>query len=134
MKQSVGCFSANSFFIQSKSVFSPFFVNKIRGNNLFDRQIVFDGELIIALIMRRHAHDGTRAVVGVDILRLPDGNLFFRRRICDISAGKLIFLPRHNHESGPEYRIGPRGKDFYIVEFYKRAFRAANPVSLLDFD
>ena len=50
-------------------------------------ELVFLGKLVIALIVRRHAHDGAGAVVDQDVIRHPDGDFFAIVRIDSVTPG-----------------------------------------------
>ena len=53
-----------------------------------DFQAEFFGKRIVALVVRRHGHNGPRAVAHQHIVRRPDGYLFAVDGINGVSAGK----------------------------------------------
>ena len=53
---------------------------------------VFLGELVVALVVRRHAHDGAGAVVQQDVVGHPDGHALAVERIDGVEAGEDAFL------------------------------------------
>ena len=63
--------------------------------NLLDRQAVFFRELKIALVMRRHSHDGAVAIAHQHVVANPDLNLRAGQRMRDKQArGRALFLLR----------------------------------------
>ena len=52
-----------------------------RKNHQPDFELVFFGELVVALVMRRHAHDRARAIIHQDVVGDPDRHLLAAERI-----------------------------------------------------
>src|SRR5690625_2872180 len=61
-------------------------------DDLPDGQAVLVGELEIAFVVRRHAHDGTVAIGHQDIVADPQGNLVAAERVRDGQAGVHAFF------------------------------------------
>ena len=57
-----------------------------------DGQVVFASEFEVALVAARNSHNGTRAVIGNDIVGNPDGQLFAINGIDRVTTGKLAVL------------------------------------------
>ncbi len=59
-----------------------------RINNHLDVQVILLRELVIALVVRRHRHDGARAVVEQHVVGHPDGHLLVVERIQRVAPVK----------------------------------------------
>ncbi len=64
-------------------------------DNRFHRQVIFAGELKITLVMSRHRHDRTRAVIHQHKIGDPDGQHFAGQRMHHMQAGgHALFIHR----------------------------------------
>ncbi len=74
----------------------PSFVAKgsfaVDGDDLFDRQVVFQGEGEIAFVVGRDGHYGAIAVAHQDVVADPDFDLVASQRVGDVDAGRHPLL------------------------------------------
>ena len=103
-----------------------------------NRDAIFRAEFKIALIMRRHRHDGAGAVAHQHEIRHPDGHALLAERIDGIRAGEKAFFFQivrsfvgarihHGFGAGASVRIG-RGCDQRMLRRQDHAGRAVDRI------
>ncbi len=63
-----------------------------RQNHDANFEVVLLGEFVVALVVRRHAHDGARAVIHQNVVRDPDRHPLAVERIDGIAPGEDAVL------------------------------------------
>src|SRR5690625_549948 len=67
----------------------------VDGDDVLNGKAVFLGELEVAFVVGRHAHDGTVAIAHQHVVTYPQGNRFAGEWVDDIKSGCHAFFFAH---------------------------------------